>query len=452
MKVAASRNNAIPAALLRKREKWLKAIGAGDIRAVLKVGRSKPADKGASPELQRTDIDDEIGILVERAYQRIDALKAEANAALSAYQAEKDGMSQRQQGARMKAIEAMLAEQGELIRWVEDARLLRIEEWPYFFASPAEAMLRAGKLDGLREVLRQWGAPKRRYLRGFYYSAYDAGWTSASWLPFDVQFSAKDIPLVTLAAIRGDTAAMQILVLAGLCPTGLHAWWDEEDALLRLDEKIKQGIRRQAAKVLRHYGMARGGLPAAANRLARMHDLGQQLEDAFGPETYKKGGRKKAFALLKKGAPVSYFPLAVATAENDLEMLEALFAAGGDPNCRYRDGVPMLAKLSDASLDGVEVWLRHGACPLMFHDPDEPDFGDGLCPSPLYEAVWEGNLDLTRLLLEKAVVQPVIAYREGRKFANPLADMAKERGHAKLAAYLKDYAARMKVCPGLPDN
>lgn len=92
--MAASRNNAIPAALLRKREKWLKAIGAGDIRAVLKVGRSKPADKGASPELQRTDIDDEIGILVERAYQRIDALKAEANAALSAYQAEKDGMSQ----------------------------------------------------------------------------------------------------------------------------------------------------------------------------------------------------------------------------------------------------------------------------------------------------------------------------------------------------------------------
>jgi len=43
------------------------------------------------------------------------------------------------------------------------------------------------------------------------------------------------------------------------------------------------------------------------------------------------------------------------------------------------------------------------------------------------------------------VIAPVITFKQGRKFANPMADLAKERGHAKLAAYLKDYAARMEV-------
>lgn len=81
----------------------------------------------------------------------------------------------------------------------------------------------------------------------------------------------------------------------------------------------------------------------------------------------------------------------------------------------------------------------------MFHEPAEPNFGDNWRPSPLYEAVWEGNLDLTRLLLEQAVVRPVIAYKEGRKFVNPIADLAKERGHAKLVSYLKDYASAVKT-------
>lgn len=442
--MTASSPSPIPAALLRKREKWLNAVMAGDIEAAIKAGGGKP-EGPIGPEFLYTEIDNEIGLMLSDVRDRIKELEAEATAELSAYEVEKAGTGIRQRQAREKSISARQDEANALESWVDDVRMQRSPELPYFFASPAEVMLREGNLEGLKEVLRQWASPRQRYLRGFDYNNFDIGWTSPGMLPRVAQIRGgfDPVPLVILAAIRGDKASMQILVQAGLCPNG-WGWWDEHDALLGLAEDVKK-IHRDVPKVLKLYGMARGGLKAAAIRLGQMGSLEQELEDAFEPATYKIDGRKKALALLKKGAPVGFYPLARATDEGDIEMLEALFAAGGDPNCRYKSGVPMLAKLSKASLEAVKVWLRHGACPLMFHDPAEPNFGDDWCPSPLYEAVWEGNLDLTRLLLEQAVVRPVIAYKEGRKFVNPIADLAKERGHAKLVSYLKDYASAVKT-------
>lgn len=439
--MTASQKSPVPAALLRKREKWLNAVMAGNIKTAIKSGGGNP-EGPIGLEFQRTEIDNEIGLMFSDVRDRIEELNTETTAEQSAYKAEKTGMGLRERQVREKSIRARQDEAKVLEFWVDDVRMQRSPELPYFFASPAEVMLREGNLEGLKEVVRQWASPRQRYLRGFDYNSCDIGWTSPGMLPWESQIRRgfNPIPLVTLAAIRGDKASMQILVQAGLCPNG-WGWWDEHDALLGLAEDVKK-IHRD---VLKLYGMARGGLKAAATRLGQMGSLEQELEDAFEPATYKIDGRKKALALLKKGAPVGFYPLARATDEGDIEMLEALFAGGGDPNCRYKSGVPMLAKLSKASLEAVKVWLRHGACPLMFHDPAEPNFGDDWCPSPLYEAVWEGNLDLTRLLLEQAVVRPVIAYKEGRKFVNPMADLAKERGHAKLVSYLKDYASATKT-------
>jgi len=407
----ASIGNPVPAVLLRKREKWLNAILAGDIKAAIKAGGGKPQGP-IGLEFLETGIDREIGY---RAHEML-----------------------------MKYRDADDAAGKSLESWFDDV-CQRGTELPYYNASPVEVLLREGRLDELKQVLNEWASPRKRYLRGFDYNHYDIGWTSPEALPSKARLRGgfKRIPLVTLAAIRGDNEAMKMLVQAGLCPTG-WGWADESDGLLNLAQETK-AIYPDAPKALKQYGMARGGLKAAAARLDRMSELDQQLEDTFQPETYKNDGRKKAFPLLKKGAPVGYYALAIATEEGDIEMLEALFAGGGDPNCVYKSGVPMLAKLSKATLDAVRVWLRHGACPLIYHDPAEPNFGDGLCPSPLAEAVWEGNLELTRLLLEEAVIQPVIAYKEGKKFANPMAELAKERGHTKLAAYLKNYAAAMKA-------
>jgi hypothetical protein len=442
--MAAPGKPAIPATMLRRREKWLKAIEAGDIKAAVKAGGGKP-EGPIGQEFLGTDIDNEIGHLLADTREHIQALGTEATEGLSAYEAEKGGLGLRQRQSRVKAIQSKLIKQKALIAWVEDVRMLRSPELPYFGASPVEVLLREGNQEGLKQVLREWASPRRRYLRGFHYNHHDIGWTSPEALPFEARLKEgfKRIPLVTLAAIRGDTVAMQMLVQAGLCPTG-WGWADESEALLNLAERMKDGYP-DARKVLKQYGLARGRLSAAAARLDRMGSLDQELEDVFESETYNSGGRKKAFALLKKGAPVGYYALARATEEDDIEMLEALFAAGGDPNCVYKSGVPMLAKLNKASARAVQVWLERGACPLMFHDAGAPDFGDDWCPSPLYQAVWEADLDRVRLLLEKAVVAPVIAFREGRKYVNPMADLARERGHAKLAAYLKDYVARTKA-------
>lgn len=456
--MAPSASTIVPAALLRRREKWLKAIETGDIKAALKAGGHALSSDNAGPELEVSDVDVELDKLRGKAesvqekqdFERLKTLRAEIKADLEAHEGASEGMSVRQRQAGMRSIKAKMRELESVAAscrtWSEDVRFQRGVEFRFFGASPVEAMLRAGNLAGLSEALRLWGAPKRRYLRGFYGNRHDAGWTSRHFLPYGaLDWAIGDAPLVGLAAIRGDVDALHALVRAGLCPTGQFGWLDQHDALLRLDEQKTSGSRPLLARALKQYGMARGGLSAAANRMARQADLDQALEDAFGRETYGKGGRKKALGLLAKGASVGYFPLARATEEDDIEMLEALFAAGGDPNCVYRDAVPLLAKLNTASAKAVRVWLRHGACPLMLHDPASPDFGDDWRPSPLYQAVWEGNLDMTRLLLEEAVIAPVIAYKEGRKFANPMADLAKGRGHAKLAAYLKDYATRMKA-------
>jgi len=45
----------------------------------------------------------------------------------------------------------------------------------------------------------------------------------------------------------------------------------------------------------------------------------------------------------------------------------------------------------------------------------------------------------------EVIVAPVIAFKQGRKFVNPMAELARARGHQNLANYLADYAARMKA-------
>jgi hypothetical protein len=61
------RNHPIPAAILRGREKWLKAIEAGDIKAALiSDGRAYPPNFG-SPELKEADLDFEMAEQLDEA-------------------------------------------------------------------------------------------------------------------------------------------------------------------------------------------------------------------------------------------------------------------------------------------------------------------------------------------------------------------------------------------------
>lgn len=139
--MTASSPSPIPAALLRKREKWLNAVMAGDIEAAIKAGGGKP-EGPIGPEFLYTEIDNEIGLMLSDVRDRIKELEAEATAELSAYEVEKAGTGIRQRQAREKLISARQDEANALESWVDDVRMQRSPELPYFFASPAEVMLR----------------------------------------------------------------------------------------------------------------------------------------------------------------------------------------------------------------------------------------------------------------------------------------------------------------------
>ncbi len=411
----------VPRPLIEKRQAWLRAIRAGDIEAALTSdGRAYPPRFG-SPELQESDLDFEIAQHLEEAAPVLyEQYKREHN----------------------EAHDSRIA---DYRTWLRDARLARLEEMTFFCASPVEAMLLARNLEGLEDALDDWAKPERRFNRA-YGTDRSAGWMSQKHLPAEASLEpARRLPLVCLASLRWDEAALNILVRAGLCPAGTFAWAEAHDAILRLADEVKAGKEGLLPKVFDLYGTTTNGLMIAGKILARQASLGQELEQAFDPKGYKSGGRKKAFKLLEDAAPVDYYPLARATEEGDIDMLEALFAAGGDPNSLSKTGVPMLATLTHAPQAAVAIWLEHGACPLMLPDPDSPEFGSDSCPSPLMQAVWEGNADLTRLLLEQSAISPAITYVEDEETSNPMAELAKERGHKKLASYLKDYAARMKA-------
>lgn len=306
---------------------------------------------------------------------------------------------------------------------------------PYLRASTIEAMLRAGNSEGFRRALEAWTAPERIWRRGSGNMLDD--WASSlygsvSALPAEMAHPK----LITLAALRCDQVAFRSLIKAGLCPRSQSEWAGVADIVSR---SLNEERDEQHADFFAIYGIDPSRLGESEGMLWEQEKMASNLVKAVGKSRYGKGGREEALRLLRDGASADMQALIVAARHSDIELLEALFDAGADPNW-LRDGDPLLTDLIDeAPLDSLEVWIRRGACPFVDPDPGSPDFIDER--GPIFNAIAKGRLDVVRLLLEQSVVRPSLHVKRGKKTTNPLADFADDQGFGEIADYLRSFSA-----------
>lgn len=251
--------------------------------------------------------------------------------------------------------------------------------------------------------------------------------------------------MLILAHIVGKPNRAERMVRLGLAPSDQNEWSSFSD---RLDSFAKLDAK-QLAEIA---GVERAQVEQADEWAREKLSLSEDLEELFYEAIPKLGDPKasefdaKLDALLQKGAPIGYFPLAQATAAGRLDMLRKLFAAGGNPNAKYKTGVPMLARLEgpELSVEALQIWLDAGARPTM-PPGSEQAFGGGWCPSPLYQFAWAGRLDLIKLCFETAQGKTnAVEEREGQSYC-PMLAIALNKGHGDLAAWLiEEQGARLE--------
>ncbi|PHM20519.1 MAG: hypothetical protein CK604_06230 [Curvibacter sp. PD_MW3] len=314
------------------------------------------------------------------------------------------------------------------------------EALPRFGQSAFEIAMRADDGKAFSKLLDLWKAPSARYLRG------SDPWTKeADWKGFNAHIALKRAGLsrpafldrrgwdmLILPFLVGKPERADHMVRAGMAPKEPFEW-------ASFSEKAQE-LAKIDAKLLSELVGSEAADPARASEWGRERGLlAQKLEEAAGEAgSTNEDFARTALAMIEQGAPIGYFALAVASERADLGLLKKLFEAGGDPNCRYKTGVPMLARLNGAELtaDTVSVWMKAGCRPTMDPGSEEP-FGHGMNPSALYEFTWSGRLDLLKACAEHA--QGPLSFTEELRdgsIASDLLALAIDKGHEEVAAWL----------------
>lgn len=150
-------------------------------------------------------------------------------------------------------------------------------------------------------------------------------------------------------------------------------------------------------------------------------------------------------------------PIDLAAKDEHTPIAKALLEAGADisdagaePNFPHKSGVQMLARLSSAPLETLSLWMEYGACPLITMNSRSPDFGDGLSPSALYQAVWAGNQDMVQMLLAKSAAPVKIFSNCFGKLVSPMEDLALSRGNVDMAIFLRSHYEMQLFAECLP--
>ncbi len=322
-----------------------------------------------------------------------------------------------------------------------------------FGESPLEIAIRSGNEALVDSILDEMMCPRRVFQRG-YFGKVGGGWTSVEFrlslvdprlacrLPLVSQLRSR--PIVLLAILLGNQGLAERLIQRGWSPHDIFEWEHLAEQVRRSHETIQR--HRELEPVLcTVFGIPAGTLEAAGAWLEERAALTAQLDDLFCLQPNTRW-LKKVDALLAKNAPVSYFPLAVASERNDASLLEKLFAAGGEANARYKADVPLLARLDSDRLtpDILQIWLDNGANPIHDVDADAP-YGDEMGPSAIYQWVWEGKLDLVKQAVKRSVGNVPLWYvdDEGRR-QSPMLALALSRNHLKIGSYMiKEHGASL---------
>ncbi len=312
---------------------------------------------------------------------------------------------------------------------------------PHFGESPIEMAVRSGDLARVDAMLDELMQPSRVFQRG-YYGEIGGGWTSVDFRKALVGYKyayrlpivsgIRPRPVVLLAIMLGHEAIADILLRRGWAPHESSDWERLANVLRSTIQEVEK-YPEMAAMAETVFQVPVERMNAAAEWLRNKANLGRYLDEQFEMEP-DTAWRRKVNALLSQGAPVGYFPIAVATENQDIKLLKKLFAAGANPNAQYHTGVSLLASLDSEQLTRslLQVWLNYGANPTHGMDTDEP-YGTRMNPSAIYQWVWEGKLDLVKQATTKAVgkIQLRLEGESGDQFS-ALREMAKTRNHSHL--------------------
>lgn len=317
---------------------------------------------------------------------------------------------------------------------------------PWSLASPLEIALRLdkpGSVAALCEVLKE-----NTFRRG--YNILGGGWTS--WIALDRK-DRESIPwgseklfgsLLALCLLNHDWESYRKLILAGFNE-------EQVNCFLFLGPE-KEHMEDPFPRVLQHFGAihpkfsneAMEFLKQRADSYSRLQELCESREGLDASAA--KAWRAQVKNVLRESPWIDYWPLFVATENREWGLLKQLFQQGGDPNCRYKTGVPGLARVSTAlTPKGLQIWLDAGANPIMGFDGDEP-YGTEMCPSPLYEMVWERQLKFVRQMVENTRGNVPLQYEREGKVYSPMLALAVSRKASEVVKWLLEKGVSPDAC------
>ena len=305
-----------------------------------------------------------------------------------------------------------------------------------FGQSPLEMLLRGGSDEAFDAFLRFLISPKARFaLRGYSDNAFKAAW--GSWnMKLTAQGNAmlrfmlerdSAFMILPLAVMIGRRDRADLMLKRGVQPND----WQ------RMDSDVF-AMRELPADFLADLtGAQQPNLVAASEWVEAKCELSERLSEiakSFSASSESRDeARREAASIAEQGVAINYYPMALASEAGDAELVKCFFANGGDPNCRYKSGAPMLAAL-DASKLGVDVlqaWLDAGANPAMPLDMDTA-FGG----SALENFVFRDRIDLVEKSCDGAAGKVELRSKFEGKTYSSLLSLALSKGDADMALLL----------------
>lgn len=313
----------------------------------------------------------------------------------------------------------------------------------HFMESPLEIALRYGSDEAFEKCLQAWSSPNRRFADVDDYSESEgwtgrlarAGETSESLHAAVELFRLQNWDLLRLAFMLGKPERADAMFRHGMCPSTEMQWHAFRDRLFRWSE-IDSGLIAFLADV--ESVDVKPILEWSWKKVMLIEELDKEFDkprDAQGFDA--DASDRRILDLVRMGAPVGYMELAKATQWGRLNLLRELFTAGADPNIKYKNGDPVLARIVGPALtlDALQIWLDAGARPMLGPDEDRP-FGAEYYPSVLYQFTSADEIEFVQACCDKAQGPVSLTYvKEGQTYA-PLLAVAVRKMNLDVAAWL----------------
>lgn len=305
-----------------------------------------------------------------------------------------------------------------------------------FGQSPLEMLLRSGSDQVFDALLRFLTSPKARFALGMRFGAL----LKLAWGTWEMRLSSggmesgrfawkhdSEFLILPFAVMIGRRDRADLMLKRGLQPSDWHRTDSDVGALHGLPHDTLVSLT----------GVEKPDLSAASDWIRKKYDLSEKLSelDASSAASTESlvTARNEAMSIAEEGVAISYYPMAIASEAGDVELLKCFFANGGDPNCYYKTGSPMLARFDASKLDAnvLQTWLDAGANPATSVG-GESVFGG----SAIENFVYKDRLDLVKKSYEGAVGKfDLRTNREGKSYASLLA-VALSHGNRDMALWL----------------